>query len=239
MNKLIGYLKKKKISVVIVTIMLGAIGSGVWEYIIKPSLLSFRDIILNITTLGISTYKNLIYSDIARGYTESSSLKLLNEFTTLYVMAMVIGCLWVYSTMKEIKEKRLEMLSRIDALQNKDYHPPNEEETENELIELKNDIQKSINKKGTVLVTAFVLMATFSVSEKFMSTYREKYINSAICHYEQSIKIAKPYLSSKEVLSIESEFAQINNKEEYISILKRIYSTLDSNGINFKRFDAW
>lgn len=239
MKKILEALRKNKIGVAILTILLGAIGSGVWKYIIEPSLISFRDLLLNVTTLGMSAYKNLLYADIARGFTESSSLKLLSEFNWLYVTALVIAILWVFTTAKELKEKRADLLFRVDCLKKGKVKKQTEEEINTEIKDIARDIEKNSKMISSLLMPIFIAMAIFLISGKSMTTFREKYINSAIAHYEQSLKIAKPYMTSKEITKSESRFAQINNREDYISILNNIYQVLDKEGININKFDAW
>jgi F0F1-type ATP synthase membrane subunit c/vacuolar-type H+-ATPase subunit K len=61
-------------------IVLGAVGSGLWEYILKPGLFSLTGLALNIATLGMERFKNDLYEEIARGFHEGPSLTLLMLF---------------------------------------------------------------------------------------------------------------------------------------------------------------
>jgi len=61
----------------IITIVVSAIGSGVWENIFKPTITSIQNTILDITTFGINRYRNDIYCEIAKGFCEKASVSLL------------------------------------------------------------------------------------------------------------------------------------------------------------------
>lgn len=66
----------KTIRFVVIGVVLGAVGSGAWEWVLKPLLLSATDFGLNVATLGVHSFKNSLYKDIARGLHEESSLRL-------------------------------------------------------------------------------------------------------------------------------------------------------------------
>ena len=87
---------KKKI---LITILLGAVGSGVWQYIIEPSFSSGINIFLNIVTLGMEEFKNNIYMEIAKGFHEESSNKILIMLTMIFCFAMF----FIYILMIDIK----------------------------------------------------------------------------------------------------------------------------------------
>ena len=76
--KLPDILKTKTLKFTAVTIVLGAIGSGVWEWLLKPALAGSTDFLLSVGTLGVKTFKDSVYADIARGLHEDASLRLLS-----------------------------------------------------------------------------------------------------------------------------------------------------------------
>ncbi len=63
---------------VTITVVLGAIGSGLWEWLMKPALAGTSDFVLNIATLGIQSFKDSLYRDIALGLHEDASLRLFS-----------------------------------------------------------------------------------------------------------------------------------------------------------------
>jgi len=65
----------------VVTVGLGALGSGVWDWLLKPSLTGISRLLLNVTTFGIKTFKDSLYQEIARGLHEQASISMV---TLLY-----------------------------------------------------------------------------------------------------------------------------------------------------------
>jgi hypothetical protein len=58
------------------TVVLGAVGSGAWEWVLKPSLVGLSEFGLNVATLGVKSFKDALYSNVARGLHEESSVTL-------------------------------------------------------------------------------------------------------------------------------------------------------------------
>jgi hypothetical protein len=83
---------KNYIKWIIITIILGAVGSGLWEYMLKPIALSGTNFVLEIVTLGITKYKNGLYEDIAQGLHEQYSLAFLT-FLLSFLPGLLLGLL--------------------------------------------------------------------------------------------------------------------------------------------------
>ncbi|MBJ6911644.1 hypothetical protein JG661_20470, partial [Vibrio cholerae] len=73
-------------------IVIGAIGSGVWEYILQPVLKNGSNAFLELATLGAESYKDDLYQEVAKGYQEKASFSLLLSFNALLVSAYLVIC---------------------------------------------------------------------------------------------------------------------------------------------------
>ena len=244
MRNLFETIKKNKVFVAIATITLGAIGSGVWKYIIEPSMLYFRDVILNIATLGMELYKNVLYSESAKGFTESSSIKLISEFNLLYVSALILICLWFSSKFKDIKESTKEQIKTLEDLDNRLNNPEEEkikqkEEIKKDIALLREEIQNFNTRTGSILIISLIILATFMGTSKIINAASTTYINSAVSHYKQHLSMAKPYLEVNEALIIDSSFSRIEKKEDYQDVIGEIYKTLKNHDIKYTAFDVW
>ena len=69
---------KSKIFWLVLTILLSAVGTGIWKYLLEPSLFFLTKAVLNLVTLGIVSLKNGIYIEISKGFHEGPSLNLLS-----------------------------------------------------------------------------------------------------------------------------------------------------------------
>ena len=55
-------------------IVLGALGSGLWQHFGEPLLVLTRDALLNLATLGLLTLKDTLYADVASGFSGNASI---------------------------------------------------------------------------------------------------------------------------------------------------------------------
>lgn len=75
--KISEYLTKKNLVWLAGTLLVGALGSGLWEAILKPSMLWFGTLMLDIATLGLSSLRDGMYLDVAKGTYERAGVMLL------------------------------------------------------------------------------------------------------------------------------------------------------------------
>lgn len=83
-------LNAKTLRFAAVTVVLGAIGSGAWKWLLKPALASSTDFLLNVATLGVSEFKDSLYAEVARGLHEEPSLRLVSFFY-LFLPGVAMG----------------------------------------------------------------------------------------------------------------------------------------------------
>ena len=75
---------------VVATILIGAIGSGVWEKLLSPFLdYSYRFVVDLIDGFS-SDYKNTVYKRAALGFHETYSLRVMSVFTVLFMALLFI-----------------------------------------------------------------------------------------------------------------------------------------------------
>jgi len=72
------------------TVILGAIGSGLWDSLFKPVLPWVAKTIFNIATLGLKQAQDGLYSEIAKGTYERAALDIFNLImATIFFVAIV------------------------------------------------------------------------------------------------------------------------------------------------------
>jgi hypothetical protein len=207
---------------ILVIILLGALGSGVWEYLIKPSFETISESTLNIITFGIKSFQNDLYSEIAVGLYERGSLNGLSLLTSIYTMGGIF--LILYS-----KNLVFEKNSDIDNLKNSlttTSFDEQKEIIENFMIDLKKRLRK-------LYYFLFFIITTSILIYQFNSL-RLSYINKSIASYNQFKNISRPYISQKELLLIESNFALIKNKNDYERIIEELKKVIEINNLNIK-----
>jgi hypothetical protein len=75
--KLSEHLTKRNLLWLAGTLLLGALGSGLWEAVVKPSMLWFGTVMLDVGTLGLSSLRDGMYLDVAKGTYERAGVMLL------------------------------------------------------------------------------------------------------------------------------------------------------------------
>jgi len=99
-------LNKNKILWVVVTIFLGALGSGLWDLAIKPFILFSIESIINISVSSFDSIQKSIYTDIA---------SLQREITGRMILAMGMGVVSGIALMAIIRITR----NKVDKPKNK------------------------------------------------------------------------------------------------------------------------
>jgi hypothetical protein len=215
---------------VFVTVFLGAIGSGIWQYILEPALKDSTNFMLELATLGVESFKNDLYVEISRGYQELASHRIQSLFSTLIASVFILASIGLVFKVRKL----IEDLENLEA---------GEEPKSNNLSaeEIKNRLESN-NPKKTLKLTYFtaVLSGVFSVM-LIVSTFSYEYINSAVTHYYQVKRIAAPYVTLPERLEIESQFSQISSSDDYRILIERLYDVLAESGqeVRVVKFNVW
>jgi hypothetical protein len=219
----------KTIAAILGTILIGAIGSGVWQHLLGPAFFFLRDVILNLSSLDIKKIQNNIYIEIGKGFHEGLSKKSFNILNMLYVYVIIYIIVRIILDYRET-EKNLQMIQKEQTTSEK----PTMKELNNKFKELNNKFKK-MGKYNLICL----LLATFVICISILDKVQYEYINSAITYYQQMNVINRPYLSQNENLRIESEFAQISSKEDYVKIVNNLKDIALKNKQKVPTFDIW
>ncbi|MGX8884020.1 hypothetical protein ACWWD9_12500 [Methylovorus sp. SPW-M1] len=73
------------------TLVIGALGSGLWEVAFKPGLYWLGNALLDIGTLGLTSLRDAIYEEIARGSYERAGEKTLSILIGIFAGLMTIS----------------------------------------------------------------------------------------------------------------------------------------------------
>src|SRR5260370_6846781 len=79
------YFRLSVVLTVIGALILGALGSGLWELLFKPLLFWVSTLFLSIATLGINSLRDDLYVEIAKGHDPSGLL----VFTVIIMLGLV------------------------------------------------------------------------------------------------------------------------------------------------------
>jgi hypothetical protein len=213
---------------------LSAVGSGVWQEIFGPVFHTGGRWILDLASLGVSSYKNGVYRQIAA---DNPSLVALNVYLIIIIINETIWIgifsflLYWNSNLRRTSEQLLIRLSGSPPT------PPPENAVEN----LRGEIGGQLKSLRRIRVVTWVvaLFMIFLVANDLARQVKLSYINSADTHYHQVARLASPYLDARELAQIESDFAQLNSREDYVKVLSSLESACNAHGRIVPQFDAW
>lgn len=198
---------------VIGTIFVGALSNGVWENLFRPGLTFLKTAILNLTSLGINSFKDDIYKEIAKGFYEKPSLELVQQFAILFVgfalMITVVTILKEYFSGNQTSSKHVQSFAKVLVA----------------------------NRKLLLVFTTFYII--FASTVVIVYSVRMAYINEAIANFEQAYSIALPHLEDKQEKYLISNFAQIGCRSDYEKILNDLRIVAQKNGLKVPKFNIW
>ena len=238
-------LNKKAILGVIAALIVGGLGNGVWQYVLEPALTWSLAGILNIATLGVQSFKDDLYREIAKGFHEDSSLSLANALYFWVGYGVVFGLFLFTRKTKSLVSRNVAMVKKLDDLEAT-------AEGHSEPIETKDDVHVRISNLRTENLylapkviflhkTAYLIFAFGIAFFAWMviGNVKARYINSAITHYEQSLAIVTPLATDKELAAFKSRFARVASKGEYDALMTEIARVGDHGGFKVPDFNAW
>lgn len=248
----------KTILAVIGAVVIGAIGSGVWDLVLKHFVISGRDMILNIISLGMKSVKDMTYSQIARGFHEEPNMNILTILICFLIFGTAIALIipFVISRLnRRIRQKLIDrIVDRIDSMirvekpeESMSDAPASIAKTQQErwqdarikLEELRGSLMQRKSKLLSVVEYIMVFVGIIWTSFSAADLTRFSYVNSAITHYQQIMVITAPYVDEFKRKEITSSFGQIKNKDDYVAIIQHLEHIARQNQQYVPPFSAW
>lgn len=223
----------KAISGAIGAILIGAVGSGLWQYVFDPALSSSSRAILNLATLGMESFKNDLYVEISKGLHERASLDLSIQFSSLLGLAMILLPIALTLKTKELEKRKIKMLEELDQIE------AGKEQKVRTVDELRTDIKNTNTRRVLIVLYVLIVIGIIFYTAQIVSSKRQSYINSAITYFNQSIKIVSPFVDEIELRKLDSNFSQIKTPKDYQAILKHLETIAEKNEVKLPGFEVW
>ena len=198
------------------TVVVGAIGSGVWQRLGDPLYIWLRDASLNLGTLGLAALKDALYAQVAMGLHERPAshllgLALYSWWYGLFVLTMVLTLLVRMRTAKF------------------DESDSDKEDTRT---------GRRWRRRRRLLYVAWPATVLIGVLFTFDAT-RTMYTSRAIGHYRQLVALVGPHVSESALQTYESRFAQIRSAQDYTDLTDELLKIGTDNGLILPEFEPW
>jgi len=225
-------------------VLLGAIGSGVWEGLLKPISVYTRDLLLDIISFGFVSYQDNIYKEIAKGFHEAPSTLLLGHILSLFVVITGMSALLYRDRKENFKNEEASELKKINALLdelNGVEVKIDVDEAKAQLLSLKKELEESkLNNKYDKLRSVSFMLACIIIATLFvLDLIKTSYVGTAITNYSQSLSIVSPYLSIEQKNIIVSNFAKIESRADYIKVIISLAEVAKNNNEPMPKFSIW
>jgi len=213
----------------LLAIILSAIGSGVWQ-LLGSGLHTVSRWVLDLASLGLSNYKNWVYQQVAADDQTWFAVETLLLVTMIFTLVAGSGILYFLNKNDQDQRFFKKLLGT----------PPNNEPAGSEEDLKKRAVNMLKSSKRFRLSLYFLSFAClFIYSETMVSLVRRHYVSSADAHYHQVLHVALPYLDTAERSEVESEFAQISSRSDYVKVLSKLEKLCNDHSRYVPAFEPW
>lgn len=218
---------KKVVLGLIATVVLGAVGSGVWDLLGKSASQWVGRAILNIATLGSSAIVNSVYREAAKGLHEASALE---QYALFMLCILSVGAFFsVYLSSRArgprtAKQGAKNFLDEIEPLQDDEKVKV----LEKRLASLELKLRK-------IRVVMFATLLVFAATLGF-NYVRLAQANDTATFFRQSVAICAPYVDDQEIKLLNSHFAAIDSKSDFLQVYGELTKIAAANHLRLPDF---
>jgi hypothetical protein len=205
-------------------LVIGALGSGIWDTLFRPLFTWIGNALLNVATLGKQSLIDNIYAEVAKGsYERAATATFEFLMTTFCVLSLALPTSWFFF---------IPIARRI-----RDVYPH----------ELEND---EYDKSGRAFydrlirvlprfILASLIIECLLVGLLSIITARQNYIIRATNFLEQSQRIVAPVQSADERLLTTSMVARMRSKADFDKVVSELRSVAKANKLDLPNFDEY
>jgi hypothetical protein len=218
--------KWKKAALGIVgAVLLGALGSGLWDVGIKPGSRWLGNAILNVATLGSVAVKDATYREAAKGPHDAPALALLS-----LSLGMLMGLITVLPIITLLLQKRMTIPRRPSQHDGSDDFRAARE------LALEDERKTSLTFRVLYMMELLLLLTVSSVFIVFLKTAQA---SRAYTFFFQSMAICRPYIEEHQAQILASRFAGIQGRAEYIELITELRHIAATNQRQLPDFEPW
>ncbi len=186
----------------VAAIIIGAIGSGLWERILSKIFDYIIELTINIMNLFITSYKDSIYASASKGF---------HEFSATYLHSLVLALI------PALYMVTLSLYYKIRHRENK-----KEEKPDSRLKKF------MFSKKGNYALIFITIAAFISC---MIGSFKLIYTNDVATYSFRCMEIIAPYLSDQEIKEIRSQYYMIKNAKDFSEFDSKIKGIASKNNI--------
>ena len=223
---------KNKIWALAGAIGLSILGSATWEMGVKPLVQWLGRGVLTAVTLGSASVKDGVYREAAKGPHEAAGLALLGIIIAVLFWLPVGLLLWFLRT----RRMATETISR-----SRDAEPPSQEDLKHELKRAEGEIRRMSARIRTLLRIGWLMvLPMFPLCwMAVMNLLTIAQANDAYVFFSQSLRICKPYMTESQAEQLDSHFASVRKRADYIEVTDELRRIASSNRLDLPKYNPW
>lgn len=201
--------KRKKYWPLIGMLLIGIVGSGLWELLIKDAILWLANAFVLVVSTVFSGYIDYIYQDVGKAYVTPK----ITYMPTIFLVVMMVSiCLVSFLFLKEL------------AYPSAKKSDVSEEQSNRTLFTHKLFFWGF----GPAAILTGILYA-----ELLISSFA---CDNAIKTIERNLEIIRPYTTTQNFIMLNSQFRLIDSKESMVLLLSEIDSLAEKNSVTIPGF---
>jgi hypothetical protein len=208
------YLTEHWILSIFITVLLGAIGSGLWDTVLKPLGTKIDNVLFTAMTLGARRSRDKIYKNAAMGH---------HELPSLYLLLMAL--LLLASLVAGSQVRLYALVYALDVVETFASECINLEGKEAKACAL--NVVKEKIMPVLQIASLFALFVSIIIIYRFIAINRTNLVTT---YYQQCLRVVRPYMDDKQFFEIEQRYELIVSKEDYDSIISKLREVAKQGG---------
>ena len=205
----------------VVAVILGAVGSGVWQGLMGPGLSWLVRLGLNIGTLGVDKFKDGVYQEMATGNVQAASVVGLHAVMlgVSFLVGFLSGVQSFVLARRRVKARGAVKRAAGEGISN--------------LAPLE------LDKAPSAMLWASLPFLLGLVVFLLIGAVRVEYIADTQAHFGQCERLLAPAVSGDTRVMWEAQFAGMRRRADFIGLEGRLEAAAREHGITLPKYEAW
>jgi len=204
-------------------LVVGALGSGLWEILFKPTLNGLSSFLLSVATLGIQSVRDSLYLEAAKGQLDRAGI-FASFLTTMFMcssfaLVSMFTLTWTGRTLhRATRDFNLVQAAKLLSEDSAIYR---------------------LRRLVRLFRIAFILLIgsiALITGTSWITLIRETYIMNTVAYLQQSQTIVGPFLTDRERATIASEVAQMKSRADFDVMVSRLSKIAEENKVKLSAF---
>jgi len=210
------YLGQHWVATIIITILLGAIGSGLWDAALKPYGAKFTNFLYSVVTFNLKKTRDSDYESAAMGHHELPSLYIL-----LFLLIIMVVPLFISPSLYLISSKFPE-ISSVESSECKSK-PPEEKRACLRLA------IKSNSGTALLYLTIPSIFLSVIIFRRFHSVNKS---NLIVTYFYQALRSIRPLIDENKYHIYEQQFSLMRTEEDFNKLIAEIHDCMLKNNLS-------